>query len=365
MRTRGQWRVTSEKAKRGRWTQLNDVAEALGVTYRGGEALDVRIDGQRARLQLIISFDGDGVRRFDRVEGLELLVFFEGAPPPRSDDANILLRVEDGADRAAKKRGVAVEVQLGSPGFDREVYIDNTSSEADVRRILAKEATRQAVRRLLAGHVHAIRITPQYARVKLEPRGEVFEARPILEALEDLLIVARAGGPKDPAPAQRGLTLLTGLGVSTALAGLYAWYSANEWPAGLGPLFIGGACGALVAFFSRPALESAMRGGSGSGRRVGFSLLLLWAAVGLAVTGALTHLNGALDDSKATKRTGVVASVAEGSVGERVQVRIRWKDGEDERLWTPFAPRKGDRVTEYSHPGALGFDWREGRTWER
>ena len=70
------------------------------------------------------------------------------APQPNASHGSaagesILLRREIEADELDKACDLAREVQLGCEKFEHAVFIDNDSSEADVQRILAKEATRQ------------------------------------------------------------------------------------------------------------------------------------------------------------------------------------------------------------------------------
>lgn len=62
----------------------------------------------------------------------------------------IALRPEGDDDRAAKRRGVAVETQTGDPEFDAAVYVDTPTPPDCARKVLASRAARAAALEVLA-----------------------------------------------------------------------------------------------------------------------------------------------------------------------------------------------------------------------
>lgn len=331
---------------------------------RGASRLELKLAGRRVH---VATEHRD--RQNLQLEGVRLSVEFERAPGTadagsQSPDSGprIVLRREHEDDVTDKDRGLTREVQTGFAGFDHAVFIDNDSSEADVLRVLATEATRQAVLRLLeAGH-HAVLITSSRVTVRHPVNDGVVRAGPVMDALEDLLIVARAGGPKESAPSRRGeLLTLIGCGVSAA-AGCYGWLTWSAWPTSLGIGSLGVIAGAIVAFFSRPTVEAACSGDSASARRAATLLGLCWFTSAALVFGGVVHLNGALDDSEGEVWHGVLTSTgARRRPFSFDPVGVRWSDGSTSIINGDSFMRAGDRITERRHPGAFGFGWFEGR----
>ena len=342
---------------------LDEFVSQLQLEGRGSSRLELKLAGRRVHVALEHSNRDSGN---PQLEGVRLEVEFERAPGSKSEfkDAGprIVLRREHADDVTDKDRGLTREVQTGFAGFDHAVYVDNDSSEADVHRVLATEATRQAVLRLLdAGH-RTVLITSNRVIVRQAVNEGVVRAGPVLDALEDLLIVARAGGPKDAAPPRRGeLLTLIGSGVSAA-AGCYGWLTWNTWPTSLGILSLGLIAGAIVAFFSRPAVEGACSGDSSSARRATTLLLLCAFTTAALIFGGVVHLNGALDDSEGEVWRGVLTSNgARRKPFSYDPVGVRWNDGSTSTINGDSFMRAGDRITERRHPGAFGFGWFDGR----
>ncbi len=371
MTDREQWRAQLVSSSGRGDGALDELVSALGVEGSGAARLVLRLAGQRVQVGLERRGSDE---QSPAVTGVVLTVKFERGRARSSDDAppSIVLRHEGNADDRDKERGLVREVQLGYARFDHAVFIDNDSSEEDVRRILSKEATRQAVLRLLdAGHF-AVRISTTGVSVHHQAKDGVIRTGPVLDALEDLLIVARAGGPKDAAPTRRGETLLgVGVGLTTALVA-YGWLAYRAWPTTLAVVGVGLVAGLIVAFFSRPSLEAACAGDSNSARRALVLLLLVALSTTGLVFGALEHLNGALDDSSGDLWRGVVEPglvvhiglSRRGFVSESNPVNVRWDDGSTSVVNASFMVRPGDRVSELRHPGALGFPWFDERRFE-
>lgn len=125
-----------------------------------------------------------------------------------------------------------------------------------------------------------------------------------------MLIAARAGGPRDPAPAKNGAAVLTALAL-TALAGL-------------------GYAGAAMSAWS--------------------TTWLLW------LFGATAGLFGAVVDGT---RSFMNRDRTRG--GGSTTVLVRWRDGTKQFLGVTREVAQGARVTESRQPGALGFEWVEFR----
>lgn len=372
MSDREQWRAQLLSSSDGGGEALYGLASALGIDGHDFSRLALKLAGQRVIITLERRSQApDFEHRLERttLEAIVLTVKFEGAPDADAS-ANIVLRRERDADVRDKDRGLTVEVQTGFPGFDHAVFIDNDSSEADVRRVLSKEATRQAVLRLLdAGH-GSIRISATGVTVKQRLKRETVDVEAVLTALEDLLIVARAGGPREAARGKRG-ELLFGVGVALCTAAVaYAWLCYQWWSTTLLVLGIGVVAGAITAFLTRPAIEAACSGDSGSSKRSAAVLALFAFAAGAFVVGGLVHANGALDGSESELWRGVVADIQDTTSVDRNNKRssrhttvLRWQDGTETTITgSDLGVRKGDRVTERRHAGALGWEWVDERT---
>lgn len=380
-------RAGQGRTKRGGERELDALAHALGIDGTGFTRLDAVLDGARVIVQLefverrdLDEVDLD-VRSYRRVaHALELIVMFEGSErvQRRSDAPSIQLRRETQADRADKRSGLVKEVQTGFERFDHAVFVDNESSEADAKRILSKEATRQAVLRLLeAGH-EAVNISTTSVSVRhvLEPDEVDFvHVQPVLDALDDLRVVSRAGGPKDVRPPRKGensLAVLIALGV---LAITYALGTSAHFETGFLPLLIGLVVGGIVAFFSRPFLADDVAGDSGSGRRSGQLTLAAFCTAAGLVTGGLVHLDVLFDSSEPQVDTGVVTRVHEEEVRrdgggasrrrrrtEVVQfITVRDAHGGIEDLEWSGDARVGDRYVVTRRAGAFGFAWVQSR----
>ncbi|MGK3993512.1 hypothetical protein [Sorangium sp. So ce1024] len=119
-----------------------------------------------------------------------------GAPAPRPPAGapvvvrpmDIALRPEGKADRSAKEKGIAREVQTGDAMFDREVYIDSPSDEPVIRHVLASPELRAGVRALLAEGITQVRIDDAEAKTSallvefVRPGAGPDRARRLLDA---------------------------------------------------------------------------------------------------------------------------------------------------------------------------------------
>ncbi len=332
------------------------LARRFGVDGSGHEHLSGRIEGQRVTAQLQRNPDSER-----QAHGVSLTVYFEGKPRLGDDGPSLLLRGEDATDVRDKARGLVREVQLGFPGFDRQVFIDNTCSEAEARRLLSKESTREAARRILDLDGSSILITPTSATFSMPLRATT-PAAVLSTALDELLTVARVGGPRDTARSQQRGTALPAVSVITlGLTVPYAWWVQTTWPASVGVASVAGVLAGVAALFARPAIEDACAGDSASASRARAVLTGFVLSAFAFTFGVLVHLNGALDDSPGVLWRGVVTSVSTPTRSSRSSgltrlVHVRWRDGsKDTRVWD--AQKPGDEYLERRFRGALGFEW--------
>lgn len=363
MASRERWRAQLVSSSDAGGGALDELVSRLGLEGTGFSRLGLKLAGRQVEVALdFTDADPEALRSGKTLEGVRLSVEFErGGAAKDSDEASptIVLRREHQLDVRDKERGLTREVQTGYERFDHAVFIDNDSTEADALQVLRSEATRQAVLRLLDTGHPSVRITRTGVSVRHRVVDEKVRVGPLLDALEDLLIVARAGGPRDPAPPRRGETwVLVGAGVCAACVA-YAYLTWQAWPTSLWILSLGALAGAIVAFLARPSLEEACAGDSSSARRATLLLSMAWLASGALVFGALEHLNGSLDGSEGEVWHGVLTST--GSNRSRSRVGVRWEDGSTSSIRGDSSMHQGDRITERRHPGALGFSWVDGR----
>lgn len=373
------WRAQITWSRRKAGGQLDELVHRLGLEGTGYSALGLKLNGQRVALRL--DFEEVGRARLENtVEGrlrerqlvaVEVTAKFERGVEQKEEEEpegapSIELRRETKTDREDKRSGLTVEIQTGFSGFDHAVFIDNDSSEADARRVLSKEATRQAVLRLLDANVgtrprhQSVTITTTGVTIRHVVQNQYVDSGPLLEAIEDLLIIARAGGPKDARPGRRGENLAVLSVAFAALAIMYCLWVWLGYRSSFLPLLVGGVVGAGAGFFTRPLLENLVRGDSGSGRRAWQMLAAVVVGVGGFSGAALAHVNVLLDDEKPTVRRGVVTRVWEkpGKNGGQL-IDVRYPEGTVSFRWSGYV-RAGQHYTERHHPGAFGFEWVDG-----
>ena len=373
MRARERWRPRLLGTRGDPEHALDGLREYFGFADAERlSVLELSIDGQRVR---ITAMREPSRHRHhmepSRLLGTSLTVFFEGAEPPKprsfdigDDGPRVELRLERRRDQLDKDRGVVREVQTGFAEFDDAVFIEDHATEDDVVRVLSKAATRAAVLDLLDAGIPTVTLTRQAARLFLAADGEVIDDEQLLQALESLLVVGKAGGLRDEAPVRGGDNAIPLFAALAAALFGYAFIVWTVWPTALTPLVLGLMLGAVVMIIARPLAEKICKGDGASGKR-SLSLLLTWGfAASMAVTGLLVHLNGALDDEKPETVRGVVVDVFSGrasrnSINSGPKAEVRWSDGSTETLSASTTTVRGEHVTQRRHPGALGIEWRE------
>lgn len=349
------WRVVGEPSPGGAYKQLREVANALGVQWSGAPELKVRIDGTPVRFDLDINSG--------TVVGVEVRVAFEG--PPRANAAlQIELRRETDQDREGKARGITREVQTGIAGFDHAVFIDENTSEGDVKRLLASDETRAAVLRLLDSRCRAVRISGLEVKGSWSMSDDVFPAERLLQAAEDLLVVRRAGAPSEAGPGRRGWALVIGAVVLGSLSPVALAFALVAWTTYAWFAVLGVVLGVVLGRLARPLLARAVAGDAGSFTRYrvasGFTSFGAW----WLVPALLVALNGGLDRSPGVARLGTVEHVgAADDESSTVEVTVKWDDGttsdEDFPELGAGSVAAGDRVSQRRHPGLLVGWWED------
>jgi len=345
-------RIVERPAPHGFYRELGAVAQALGVRHEGARVLEVEVNGALVTFELEINSG--------TVVGLTLTLVPPG--PALPDEPAILLRREVAADRAGKQRGINVEVQLGDPRFDQEVYVDSDAREDEVQRVLAAPSVRGAVRELLGAGCEKVRLSRRGVEATWTTKGNdgLFDGPRLVSALQSVVTLAAAGGPHARgAPARGGwLVALTTLGLAAGVP--YFLFARATWTTSAGLPLAGAVAGMVVALALRPSLARVLAGGSSSFARYRNTAAMLFFALGFHGAALPVHLNGALDGSRPTVVEGAVSELgARDDEDGKTDVVVRWSDGthEDVRVRSPGTV--GQRVTKQRHQGALGFGWWE------
>jgi hypothetical protein len=370
------WRAQVLFSRRDGKDELTEVIRRLGLELEGSgySRLGLKLNGQHVVIESEFHEPrrdlDDLVTVYDKtLEAVHLVVKFEGVERSQLETGagapSIELRRETVKDRRDKTTGLVKELQTGFAGFDKAVFIDNDSTEADARRVLAKEATRQAVLRLLEYDVGGVFISTTSVSVRLLARGKV-HVEELLHALEDLLIVARAGGPKSKRPGRRGEHLAELMVAASVLSAGYAlvpWYLNDG---SVLPLFVGVVIGGIAGFFTRPFFESRVAGDSGSGARAWKLTAAAMVTAGGLCAGLLQTLNTALDSGEGEVHHGVITGVIAKSTSKNFPdvraIDVRFRDGEERRVRWTFDATVGWHYRETRHKGGLGFEWVTDRT---
>ncbi|MFO0597454.1 MAG: hypothetical protein U0228_19255 [Myxococcaceae bacterium] len=344
---------------------LDPLCEALGVDARRAGVLDLSIDGRKVSVSIGNREQWDTSRTRVTVQTrlrAEVNVFFERgravSDEARKNPPSIVLRREVAADVADKDRGLVKELQTGFAGFDHAVFIDHDATDADARRVLAKEATRQAVIALIDQGltVHwGLRSVRLSVPVDTERPPD---ARYWAAVLEDVLIASKAGGLRDAPPARKGEALLTVSIVAAALSAVWAAVADRSYRADtVLPWLVVVVIGVIVAFFTRPFLEQGFRGHSASAKWSAGATLCWALTAGFLSLGTLLTANATFDTSEPRARHGVVLSTSRRSSLGRYSALVRWNNGSQSTITGTGWFEDGEKITEVRREGALGFEW--------
>jgi hypothetical protein len=228
----------------------------------------------------------------------------------------ILLRREDSTDRAGKREGVAVEAQLGDPLFDAAIYVDTRAPEDVVRRVLAAEPLRAAVRDLVGVGVSSVTIDDagglvsavvhSFSELPDDPAWMLDRIAAIATHLPEV----RASGGAHPEDPWRGRQIL--MGVAAVIGALptvflpfvtraaHCYVSDDEGtslvcddPSCCAPLGWGAAIGITVGLVAAAAMWPRIRGTSSS-HRVRRWVALFAVLLGLEGAISLAHVLAAI-----------------------------------------------------------------------
>jgi hypothetical protein len=247
-------------------------------------------------------------------------------------------------------------VQVGEEAFDREVYIDATVNDREVKRLLSD--LRKPVRALIDGEA---RLTLSPGKLHAQWSGaaakEALDGERLVRELASLMEVLEAGPPSTAdAVERRGTNLplvaLLSLVVSVALT----FVSVSRWPGAHLVESVGAIVGMVVALVLRWPMARYVRGDSGSYNRLRLTLLFAVLALGLTGLSAGVFINGAFDTEPSYEVGGVIVSQHIGKHNSRSHT-VRWVDGLESDYGGAIP--NGTRVWQVRHPGALGDVWHE------
>lgn len=342
----GEWKVEVLRTS-GSSRHLSPLLTALRVVEQAGTLVELMIDQRHVTLSLRMHKGS--------VTGLDVEIDWPGSTDT-SDEPLIVLRSESADDVEGKAQGINREVQLNDEAFDRQVYIDATASDREVRRVLSD--IRVPVLELITGGAK-LKLTPKalHAHWAIDTEEQLLTAERLTLELTRLLATVQAGPPSAAdAIEPRGTNLPVWWGLALAPAAMLAYAAVDTWPGASVVEGTGAAVGALGALFLRRSIARKVSGDSGSYRRLSVTLwlaALVFALCGLSVA---TIANGALDRAPAVVFEGVVVRQHVGSKGSHSHT-VQWRDGSESTFGGLMSTNT--RVSQRRHPGALGDEWAE------
>ncbi len=282
----------------------------------------------------------------------------------------MVLRQRTGADRLGVRLGLNRAVRTGDEAFDEAVYIETAAPEEDVRRTLASDVVRQAVRALLAQE--------GAQRVQLDVTGlsvvKAVERTPDVGAFdgaaEQLAVMAAevplfGAGSAAGMPARFNPVQGVVAGVGLLMLAVQVGWSPPIDQAGALAFGLGGGLAVAVAVVL--AGVAAWRGQSDGLRRVAAVAVAGLLAGPVSGYAAVCWANQQLDTSPAVDHA---TKVTDKWVAERRGARSRievasWRPGEP-GVVVAVTPAlvgrvmRGDTVVVVSHAGRLGWEWVDG-----
>ena len=267
----------------------------------------------------------------------------------------MVLRTEQAGDRADKEASISHEVQLGVSGFDEAVYIDSDAPAAEVKRVLAREGTRDAIAWFLESKSPDVKFTGSAVTASLPMAHGGFDTDQLLLALEALVLMARGGGPRGAAVPRRGESLVVAALGAALLAGGALLFVHLQWKTALAfPALLLLLCGFALGAATTGLAGRLVSGDSGSGARArSLTLLLfLFGCFGGASVGVTA--NGLLGSGEKTVLHGAVVRVGSEDTDDHTwATTLRWEDGSEQTLPLSSPERPGRKVTRTRLAGAL------------
>lgn len=255
--------------------KLSMLLEELGVAGGGrvGSA-ELKLRGQLVRIAAIAASGPMSLPV--GAHAIVLTVAFEGHPaPPPADVTPDGPFVEFLRPRAPLER-----VFTGDPKFDAGVAIDTNANLDELRQMLSREEVRSALVQLVE-RTKRVEVTSGFVRCVV-PCSDETDLGPPLEALEDLLQVARGGGPKSLAHAPRGRGLEVVMVVASLLTSALFVLTFNKSALLVG---FGLLCGVAAGRVMRSLLGDRLGVDSRSEARANFIALLAGYTTGTFLAG--------------------------------------------------------------------------------
>jgi hypothetical protein len=282
----------------------------------------------------------------------------------------ILLRRETGLDRFGKRIGLNREVQIGDEELDALAYVETDSPDDDVRRTLADDRARRAVRELIREGVTRVQLDPsglsadRAVRSAADMSAASFEhTAALLAEAASALPVFTAGRAAKARSALTGVLAMVGAGMIMPVLMI----AAGKSPIDPGAKQLGAAGGLGLWLLIVVGLVVTLSGRSTSLRRVALSSLAALLIVPVGFYSALCWTNRELDESPrvdhATTVTRVWTSRGKNTTYYHVDVASWRADMGTITLdvSSSFAngAQKGSKIVVSTHAGKLGWEWVE------
>lgn len=326
------WRISEPDSR-----ALEELGERLGEAT--SKRLRLRINNAQVEV--------------DHSDARAVLISVTRSVPSRRP--RITLTRETKLDRDEKAQGLLRELQLGDAKFDALVFVESSADDAQVAQALSRDEARLAARRMIQAGATSIVLEGPGVDVTLAVRDGV-TTDTLVDVIDGALELSRPGS----SGAARGKgwagTELRGLAVSLVVAtGAATWFSATNFPTGLGLPLIGGVIGLGLGFVIGRMLEGRLDASSTAGTVV---------LIGFTISGALTGvstlqvLNGQGTEQVSEVHGVALENASDGTGRDRLHpIDVRWSDGSVTTERASRSTRRGDRLTRIVRRGMLGFEW--------
>ena len=282
----------------------------------------------------------------------------------------LVLRRESALDRAGKWLRLDRSLRTGDAAFDAAVLIETDASDEDVRRTLADEAPRRAVRALLSSGVSRVVLDPEGLsavrddrnREALPSGGYERTAKLLADAASGLPLFARGRAAGAARPVSQEALPVALLFVVAMVLPRFVAEPADPVAPGQGAVL--GLCVWLVVV---AAAVTHLRGRSRALVRLGTIAFLGLFTIPASAYWVLCWANRALDTGPPTEHathvtgTGGVARAGDGKFAVAV---APWRPGMRVVLQIPTKlvtkATEGAPLVVITRPGLIGWEWVEG-----